>query len=233
MELKAYWKILIRRWWLVVVPVLVVALYTAVTYARPVPTYQVVMRFAAGTKPVGLSEDYDRYYAWATSEYIANGLADAAMGELFARGVASRLEEEGHEIQPADIQPRIVTDSDQSILVVYLLWPDSEQIVGVAEAIASELSENGASYFPQLEGVEPAARLLDTPSPVPIAPGLRSQLMGPAVKIGLALVVGLALALLWHYLDPTVHEAQELESMGLAVLTEIPRRGKPQIRNGK
>jgi capsular polysaccharide biosynthesis protein len=224
MELETYWKILIRRWWLVAVPVLVVALYTAVTYAPPAPTYQVVMRFAAGTKPVGLSEDYDRYYAWATSEYIANGLADAAMGELFARGVALRLEEVGHVITSADIQPRIVTDSDQSILVVYLLWPEPEQSVDVAEAIAAELSENGATYFPQLEGVAPAVRLLDTPSPVPIAPGLRSQLMGPAVKIGLALVVGLALALLWHYLDPTVREAQELESMGLAVLTEIPKK---------
>jgi capsular polysaccharide biosynthesis protein len=191
------------------------------------------MRFAAGTRPVGLSEDYDRYYAWATSEYIANGLADAAMGELFARGVASRLEQADHEVKPADIQPRIVTDSDQSILVVYLLWPNSDEIVDVAEAVAAELSENGATYFPQLEGVEPAVRLLDTPSPVPIAPGLRSQLMGPAVKIGLALVVGVAMALLWHYLDPTVHEALELESMGLAVLTEIPRRGKSQIRNVK
>jgi capsular polysaccharide biosynthesis protein len=233
MELKTYWRILIRRWWLVVVPVAVVALYTVVTYTAPAPTYQVVMRFAAGTKPVGLSEDYDRYYAWATSEYIANGLADAAMGEVFAREVASRLGGMGLDAKPADIQPRIVTDSDQSILVVYLLWPDSEQSVVVSEAIATELGENGATYFPQLEGVEPAVRLLDTPTPVPIAPGLRSQLMGPATKIGLALVVGIALALLWHYLDPTVHEAQELESMGLQVLGEMPRKGKSQIRNGK
>jgi capsular polysaccharide biosynthesis protein len=224
MELRTYWKVLIRRWWLVVVPVLVVVLYTAATYAPPGPTYQVVMRFAAGTKPVGLSEDYDRYYVWATSEYIANGLADAAMGHVFAGEVASRLEKMGHAIKPTDIQPRIVTDSDQSILVVYLLWPDSEQSVDVARAIAAELSENGATYFPQLEGVEPAVRLLDTPSPVPIAPGLRSQLMDPAIKIGLAAGLGVALAFLWHYLDPTVHEAQELESMGLAVLTEIPRK---------
>jgi capsular polysaccharide biosynthesis protein len=226
MEIRTYWKILIRRWWLIVVPVAVVALYTVATYAPPAPTYQVVMRFAAGTKPAGLSEDYDRYYAWATSEYIANGLADAAMGHVFAGEVASRLEEMGHAMTFADIQPRIVTDSDQSILVVYLLWPEPEQSVDVARAVAAELSENGASYFPQLESVEPAVRLLDTPSPAPIAPGLRSQLMGPATKIGLALVVGVALALLWHYLDPTVHEAQELESMGLAVLAEIPQRGK-------
>ena len=222
MELRIYWKILLRRWWLVVVPVLIVAVYAAATYTLPAPVYQVAMRFAAGTKPAGLSEDYDRYYAWATSEYIANGLADAAKGEVFARAVASRLEETG--LQSGDIQPRIVTDSDQSILVVYLTWPDAEQSVVVAKAIAAELSENGAAYFPQLEEVEPAVRPLDAPSPVPLASGLRTQLMGPAVKIGLALVVGVSLALLWHYLDPTVREAEELEEMGLAVLAEIPRK---------
>ena len=47
MELRTYWKILRRRWWLVVVPVLVVALYAAGTYAPPGPAYQVVMRFSA------------------------------------------------------------------------------------------------------------------------------------------------------------------------------------------
>jgi capsular polysaccharide biosynthesis protein len=222
MELRTYWKILLRRWWLVVAPVAVVAVYVAISYAPPGTAYQVVMRFTAGTKPAGLSEDYDRYYSWLTSEYIANGLADAADGNIFAQAVASRLAEAGHEIKPEEIQPRIVTDNAQSILVVYLTWPDAEQSVAVAEAIVAEMTTNGAAYFPQLEGIEPAVRLQDTPTPVPLPPGLRTQLMGPAIKIGLALVVGVALTLLWHYLDPTIRETAELEDLGLAVLAEIP-----------
>ena len=224
MELRTYWKILIRRWWLVAVPVFVVLAYVAATYTPPGPVYQVVMRFAAGTKPFGLSEDYDRYYPWLASEYIANGLADAAGGNIFAQAVASRLAKAGHEIKPEEIQPRIVTDNAQSILVVYLTWPDAEQSVAVAEAIAAELTTNGAAYFPQLEGIEPAVHLQDTPVPVPLPPGLRAQLMGPAIKIGLAMSLGIALALLWHYLDPTVREAEELETIGLNVLAEIPRK---------
>jgi capsular polysaccharide biosynthesis protein len=224
MELRIWCKVLIRRWWLVVVPVFVVALYTAVTYSAPGTVYQVVMRFAAGTEPAGLSEDYDRYYVWLTSEYVANGLSDVAVTGVFAQAVASRLAEMGHEIPPGAIQPAIVTDNAQSILVVSLTWPDAEQIVAVAEAIIAELTEGGAAYFPQLEGVEPAVRLLDAPAPAPLPPGLRTQLMGPAIKIGLALVIGVALALLWHYLDPTVREAAELETLGLSVLTEVPRR---------
>jgi capsular polysaccharide biosynthesis protein len=221
MELRTYWKILIRRWWLVVVPVLVVAIYAATTYTPPGPVYQVVMRFSAGTKPAGLSEDYDRYYPWLASEYVANGLADVARTGVFAEAVAERVGDPG---LAGAIQGSIVTDSAQSVMVVYLTWPDPAQIVDVADAVSAELTQNGAAYFPQLTGVEPAVHRLDTPSPVALAPGLRTQLMGPAVKIGLALVVGVALALLWHYLDPTVREAQELEEMGLAVLAEIPRK---------
>ncbi|MEA3340277.1 MAG: hypothetical protein U9R15_09950 [Chloroflexota bacterium] len=221
MELRQMIKILFRRWWLVAVPVLVVAAYAAVAYAPPLPVYQVVMRFAAGTKPAGLSEEYDRYYPWLTSEYVANGLADVAVTGAFAQAVATRLDE---PTLAASIQPAIVSDNAQSILVIYLTWPDAEQVVAVAEAIIAELTESGAAYFPQLEGIEPSVRLLDAPAPVLLAPGLRTQLMGPAIKIGLAFVVGVSLALLWHYLDPTVREAAELESLGLGVLAEIPRR---------
>lgn len=225
MELKVYWKILLRRWWLVVAPLLVVATYVAATYARPGPTYQVLMRFAAGTRPAGLSQDYDRYYPWLTSEYVANGLADVAETGAFAQAVSARLAEAGLDIPAGAIQPAIVTDNAQSILVVYLTWPDAVHVVAVAQAIVAELAGNGAAYFPQLEGVEPSVRLLDAPAPVPLPPGLRAQLMGPAVKLGLALVVGVALALLWHYLDPTVYEASEVERLGFAVLAEIPRHG--------
>jgi capsular polysaccharide biosynthesis protein len=223
MELRTYWKILIRRWWLVVAPVAVVALYVAATYTPPGPTYQVVMRFAAGTKAAGLSEDYDRYYPWLTSEYIANGLADVAETEVFAQAVASRLAEVGLEIPPHAIQSAIVTDNAQSILVVYLTWPDAEQIVAVAEAITAELITNGAVYYPQLAGIEPAVRRLDTPAPVPLPPGLRARLAGPVIRIALAAGLGVALALLWHYLDPTVHTSEEVEALGLVVLAEIPR----------
>jgi capsular polysaccharide biosynthesis protein len=224
MELRTYWKILLRRWWLIAAPAFVVLLYVIVTYTPPGPVYQVVMRFAAGTVPAGLSEDYDRYYPWLTSEYIANGLADVAETGVFAQAVVARLAEQGLQIPAGGIQPAIVTDNAQSILVIYLTWSNGEQIAAIAQAIIAELTENGGAYYPQLEGIEPAVRLLDAPAPTPLAPGLRAQMMGPAIKIGLAVVLGVALAFLFHYLDPTVREVAELESLGVDVLVEIPRK---------
>ncbi len=224
MELRFYARVLLRRWWLVVAPVAVVLLHLVVTYHAPPPTYQVVMRFAAGTPPAGLSLDYDRYYSWLTSEYIANGLADIAETRAFAQAVADRLAAEGFPADPAAIQGGIVTDNAQSIMVVYLTWPDAEGARAVARAVAEELTQNDAAYFPQLEGLDPAVRLLDEPAPVPQPPSLRAQLLGPVVRLGLALALGVGLALVWHYLDPTVRDPEELEDMGLTVLAHIPRK---------
>jgi capsular polysaccharide biosynthesis protein len=224
MELRTYAKILLRRWWLVVAPVLVVVVYIVATYAPPVTNYQVVMRFSTGTEPAGLSVDYDRYYPWLTSEYIANGLADVAETGVFAEAVAARLREVGQDVASGAVQGAIVTDYAQSILVVYLTWPDPQQIVALAEAVTQELTQNSGAYFPQLEDLEPAVRRLDEPAAAPLLPSLRAQLMGPAVKVGLALFVGSGLAFLWHYLDPTVREPEELEELGWDVLASIPRK---------
>jgi capsular polysaccharide biosynthesis protein len=224
MELRAYAKILLRRWWLVLAPVVVVIIYTAATYAPPSTTYQVVMRFSAGTEPAGLSLDYDRYYPWLTSEYIANGLADVAETWAFAQSVSARLAERGQDVRAGAIQSAIVTDNAQSILVIYLTWPNAEQVVPVAEAVMDELITNSAAYYPQLESLQPAVHPLDSPAPAPLPPSLRAQLTGPTIRIGLALFVGVGLAFLWHYLDPTVHEAEELEDLGWEVVGRIPRK---------
>jgi capsular polysaccharide biosynthesis protein len=223
MELRQIVKVLVRRWWLVMLPALVVLAYIVASYRPPPTMYQAVMRFAAGTEPAGLSVDYDRYYPWLTSEYVANGLADVAETGTFAQAVAGRLAERGVSVDAAAVQGAIVTDNAQSVLVIYLTWPDTGQIRPLAEAVIDELTLNSAAYFPQLEGLEPAVRLLDQPAPVALPPGLRAQLLGPAVRLSLALIVGCTLALVWHYLDPTIRGAEELEALGLPVLTQIPR----------
>lgn len=224
MELRDFWKPLRRRWWLAVTPAVVVVAYLLVTYRPPAALYQVVTRYAAGTTVAVTSDDYDRYYPWLTSEYVANGLADVALTGAFAEAVAARVGTAGFQPSPAAIQQAIVSDNAQSILVVYLTWPDTEQAAALADAISEELSSNSASYFPQLEGVGPAVQRLDSPYVVQTSAGLRAQLTGPAVRVVVALVLGIGLALLWHYLDQTLHEADEIEALGLQVVGKIPRK---------
>ncbi len=225
MEIKQILKILMRWWWLALIPVVVVAGYTALTYRRPATPYQVVMRFTAGGEPAAtLSADYDRYYAWLTSEYIANALADIAVTGRFAEAVAARLAEQGLHVTPTAIQAAIVGDNAQSIIVIYLTWPDPQQIIPIAEALSAELTQNGARYFPQIKGIGIVAQRVDPPTPMALPPSLRAQLLGPGLRLALACAVGLGLVALAHYFDPMVRERAELEQADIHVLAAIPKR---------
>ncbi|HNS39972.1 MAG TPA: hypothetical protein PKJ56_06960, partial [Promineifilum sp.] len=66
---------------------------------------------------------------------------------------------------------------------------------------------------------------LDQPVINPIATGIRNQLDLP-LRVILALLVGLGLALLAHYLDPAIRDRAELEEIGLSIIGEIPREGR-------
>lgn len=225
MEVRQILKILLRWWWLALIPVVVVAGYVGLTYRQPATTYQVVMRFTAGGEPTAaLSADYDRYYAWLSSEYIANALADVAVTGRFAEAVAARLYAQGLTVAPGAIQGAIVGDNAQSIFVIYLTWPNPEQIASIADAVSAELTENAAAYFQQIKGVGIAAQRVDPSTPVALPPSLRAQLLGPGLRIALALAAGLGLVALAYYFDPMVHERREVEQAGIQVIAAIPKQ---------
>lgn len=224
MEIKQMFKIVLRWWWLGAIPVLVVALYLGLTYRPPGTTYQVVMRFTTGGEPAGLSTDYDRYYAWLTSEYIANGLADIANTGAFAEAVAQRAENRGVAVDPHALRGAIISDNEQSVFVIYVTWPDLAQIVVLAEALSAELTQNGAAYYPQMRDIGLLAQQMDPPAPVALPPSLRAQLLGPGMRLLFAAAVGLGLIFLVHYLDPMVRERAEVEALDLPVLVSIPAR---------
>jgi hypothetical protein len=247
MELREYWRIFGRRWWLALLPAVVVAVYTLLTFQTPPTVYQAHMNFTAGLPAEFKPEDYsyDRYYAWLTSEYIANGLTDVARRERFAAAVSVRLAQngvlmpDGSAIPSGAIQGAIASDNAQSLFVIYITWGDPDTLLSIADAVTLELTENAWAYFPQLTALDPElevgfsvppARRVDDPVPVTLPPSLRNQLTGPAVRIALGLAFGLALVFLLHYLDPTVHERRELEALGFVVMGEIPRRPRLPFR---
>ena len=182
------------------------------------------LRFAAGLPPeqTGNAFQYDRYYAWLSSEYMANGFANVARTSLFAQNVADRVNAQGMNVAAGQIEGAISSDKSQSIMVIYLSWPDAAQAVKIGDAISAEFTANGAAYWPQITAITSAPVVpLDKPAAVPGTISLRDRFDLP-VRFLVALVCGFALALIAHYLDPYVREHQELERMGLNVIVEIP-----------
>jgi capsular polysaccharide biosynthesis protein len=221
MEVRQLVKLLLRRWWLVALPVFIVATYLEVTTPPPAASYLTTMSFAVGTEP-SLSVDYDRYYSWLTSEYIANALKDIARTQVFAQAVTTRLSEQNLNVDPGILQGRLRSDSAQSVVWIYLQWPDAGQSISIAEAVSAELIENGPIYFPQLESGSFPARRLDTPHPVLVVPDLRSRLLNLGPKLLWVVAVSLGLVLLNHCFDPFIHSQDDIESLSIAVVGAIP-----------
>jgi capsular polysaccharide biosynthesis protein len=222
-----YARILLRRWWLVILPPILIVAVTLLT-ARPAPPvmYQVNMSFGAGFAPEPIRLDaynYDRHYNWLASEYTAQGFSLIISKGVFAENVAQRLAAKGITLS-APVLGSIRSEVRSSVFGVTVNWPEARQAEQIAQAIVDELTENYLAYWPQLTGIEQSpVKLMDPIAAVPVAPPLRDRFDLP-VRILLGLIVGALLALLWNYFDPAVQERRDVERMGLNIVAEIPAK---------
>jgi capsular polysaccharide biosynthesis protein len=221
MELRQYWRIIWRRWWLIAALLATVLAISLVTYQKPEPVYVATMRFAIGIQgdePVSAVSGEGRSDAWLASEYLADDLSGVLQGGNFAARVSQMV---GFDV-PAGT---IFASREHRIMTVSITWRDRDQVQAIAEAVGAAVEDGGADYFPQLAGVEAEAVLIDGPAIGQVGRSLKDQLDLP-IRLFVALVAGVALAFLWDYLDNTVRDRAEVEALGVAVLGEIPRESR-------
>jgi capsular polysaccharide biosynthesis protein len=221
MELIRYWQIVRRRWWLIVGLVGVVALGTLLSHDwSPPQAYAVSMRFNVGLEPAppaGAEYSYDLLDIWRSSEYLMDDLASAVRGADYARRVAARLGDPN-----VNLGGVLGASTEFRVLTVAAHGEDPELLTEIAEAAAAVLDEEAPELVGPLGNARPVLRLIDPPVVVPVGQGLREKLEVP-VRLGLALLAGVAGAFLLDYLDRSVRGPDELEEIGLAVLGQIPR----------
>lgn len=223
MELRAFWEIFRRRLLLVLIPPLIVALFSAVTYQPPpAPGFNVGVNFivAQSPSPGTALADEDRYYNWLGSEYVVNGLTDWAVSGNFKTAVSNQLAQENINVAPGSFS--VVADNVRSRLQVSIQHGDAETLAQIMDAAITVLSEQNADALPQLGGETAVLVLLDEPIVTPLPRSL-SRLLDIPLRIAIGMAAGLGLALLVEYLDPTIRTRQEAEEIGFAVLGEIPK----------
>ena len=224
MELRQLWIILRRRWALTLIPAIVVLLAGLATWRPAPPAYNAGVRFIVGQPPGAAAADADeqRYYNWLTSEYIVNGLTDWVRGGKFAEAVSMRLAAQGIDIPAGAIQGGLAADNARSMLTLSLTAGDPTQLEQMLDGIIAVLTEDNAAALPQLGGETAVLTQLDEPVVNTISAGIRSRLDLP-LRVALALAAGLGLALLAHYLDPTVRDREEVARAGLPIIGAIPK----------
>jgi uncharacterized protein involved in exopolysaccharide biosynthesis len=221
MELRQYWRIVWRRWWLIAALLAFVLVVSLVTYQEPEPVYVATMRFAIGIEgdePVNAVSGEGRSDAWLASEYLADDLSEVLTGGDFAARISQMI---GFHVPTGTIS----ASREHRIMTVSITWSDRDQAQAIAEAVGAAIENGGAEYFPQLTGVEAKAVLIDGPAIGQVGRSLKDKLDLP-IRLFVALVAGVALAFLWDYLDNTVRDRAEVEALGVAVLGEIPRKSR-------
>jgi capsular polysaccharide biosynthesis protein len=227
MELREYWRIIRRRWWVPVglaLGVLTLTLAAQRPWAPRVPSYSATMRFNVGLKPERIPGvyTYDRYYTMLTSEYLVDDMGEIVRSQAFAQEVSRRLAGQGIIIPAGAIGASTQPGKLHRILTLSVGWADAVQLQAIANAVVATLTENSAEFFAQFNAEEADIRLIDPPVIGAVGRPARDQLDLP-LRLILALAAGIGLVFLLHYLDDSVLDRADLEQMGLSVLGEIPR----------
>lgn len=223
MELRLIMRILLRYWWLVIIPPVVAAVVVApdlLSGQVQSGGFTTTLHYSAAQQPEAQPpRDGDYQDIWLASEFTVNALTAWVQTQSFRAEVAQVLADASIDLSRLGI----AADNQRSIGVLYLSHPDAVSLEAIAQAAVEVLRSRNDAYFPQVGSAPAAVTVLDTPVVVAAPPPLTNR-FAPFIRIGLGLIVGLALAFLAHYLDPTLRHREEVEALGLHVVGTLPHK---------
>ena len=229
MELREYWRILQRRWWAVLIPIVIV-LALSLVLRRPTPTVYTLsvglLVDLPGFPETGNLNFDPRLSASQATEYLVDDFSAFVRGSEFQQMVATRL--------PDNLRDKIgqissSTSSQKQHRTITLTITREEtspqvaqqEMPAVADAVVATLQEDSPKVFARLDG-QPQITIIDGPTITAAPPGLRERLDLP-LRLLLAALAGVGLAFFLHYLDTRLYDTGQVEGLGLKVLGEIPR----------
>lgn len=228
MELRQYWQILWKRIWIPALLVILVGGFSLLTAKPASPSYSASLRFVVGVEPEQLPDQftYDGYYAGVSSEFIADDLSVVVSSQAFAEDVNRHLAEMGTELQipPGTLAGMTFADKQHRILRVTVTWGNPDQLLQIGQAVVQTIQNDSPKYLAQMGALGGKVVVIDRPLAVSQNPVPLSRKLDLPLRLILAVVAGIALEFLLHYLDTSVQSAAELESLGMPVLAKIPRQ---------
>jgi capsular polysaccharide biosynthesis protein len=221
-------KVLLRRWWLIAIPTVIVTAWSLPDLIESAPAgsggFTTSFRYTAGQERAAFSEiNGDLQDVWEASFKLVDAFTEWVQTSRFREEVAAAAAQNGLEIDPAALA--IAADNERAVGQIFISWPDDNELRIIADAVITVLQTQNQTYFgPQLGDTPADVILLDDPAIAPAPPPLTDR-FGPLVQIAVGVLAGLALAVLVEYLDPTLRERDDLRRAGIQVVGSIPKRG--------
>lgn len=98
----------------------------------------------------------------------------------------------------------------------------------IVEGATAMLQEHGLAYWGREDSGSLDVSLLDLPAEAKPAKGLLGLLVDIVLRGTLALLLGIGLAFLRHYLDQSLHRRDDVEALGMDVVGIIPVDSLPR-----
>ena len=230
MELREYWSIIRRHWWLPMAVTLVALVASTAVGVRGAAAYKTDMRIAISTIPTpdpNATLYYDpTYYSNLDSEYLADDMSEFMTSRAFADEVTRELatakqpEEDVASIMSATRTKK--THRFIDVTVTTSTFEDGQVIAGSISRILSD-PNHLAIYLKALTAYNTLMSVVTPPVThrANSIPGLISEI---GLRTIIGLIVGIGAAFLVDYVDPSLRSRQEAETLlRLPVLGEIPR----------
>lgn len=222
MELRAYGAVLRRHARMIGLITLATLAISVVLALRGPTAYTATMRLAVSVVPdprVGDFFKYDAYYAWLSSEYLADDLSEVLKSEAFAEDVSAEL---GMTVRPETIVNVTRTKKTHRLLDLQIASNDRDSALAIAEAFERVLNTKLSEYLAFMQVNNGYVRIINRPKVA-----LTNSLPLTLAEIGLRTLAGLlgavGLAFLLEYLDDRLRDRRQVESfLGTTVLAEIP-----------
>lgn len=224
MELRQYWQIFLRRWWLAAAITLATAVISFLMSPIGQGGYNASLRVLLGVQaePGSGYYRYNGYYGILSSEYLTDDFIEVVRSQSFREKVAQEMRPPPQGGLTVSAQPR--SERAPRIVTINVGASNEEEARRGGEAAVRVATTRIGEYFPQMGSNGATAILIDPPAVAP--PGAAGRNYVNILLRALAgAIVGLGLVFLLHYLDDKMYDAADVErELGIPVLAEIPRR---------
>ncbi|MBW4780772.1 polysaccharide biosynthesis tyrosine autokinase [Rhodococcus fascians] len=233
MEIQDYLKILKARWIIIAVTVVVAILGALGASLLTTPLYESSARMFVSTS--GGASVSETYQGNLTSQQLVASYSELATSDALAARVLNVLPLEGMSASQLAEKVKASSTPDTVLFNLTVTDPSPEQARDIANAMATELSEQVRELETPANGGDPAAGVKTfqqaEASSTPVSPNTKRNL---ALGAAVGLLLGIALAVLRDRLDNTIKGRREIEAIsGKALVGTIPfdkeRKAHPAV----
>jgi|GEM_PF-1880315 len=232
MELRRYWQIILRYWWVVLIFTLAGVFLAYTTYKSTTANYQAafVVNIQRDLPPATQAntgyQDFFDYYRSISAEYVLDDYTQIVKGSLFLTDVVDSLKSTPYPLSADDLKGAFDVERKHRELTFTVRADTIEKNLVLVKALSQNMDKNAGKYLARGDERLYSAKIIDMPNTATYNSG--RNLLLASIRAIIGIILGVGLAFLLNYLDTTLRSKADFEEvLDLPIIGTIP--GKPMF----